>query len=168
MKTAYIGIGSNLGDRHQNCLRAIEMMREIPGCEVPEISGWYSTRPVGVEGQEWYQNGVACLLTRISARELLASLLSIEERMGRVRRERVRTGRWEPRVVDLDILLFGGDVIETEDLKVPHRLMHLRRFVLVPLAQLAPNLIHPILGLTITELLMRLPEDGQEVVAIKE
>jgi 2-amino-4-hydroxy-6-hydroxymethyldihydropteridine diphosphokinase len=163
MKTAYIGIGSNLGDRHQNCLRAIEMMREIPGCEVPEISGWYSTRPVGVEGQEWYQNGVACLLTRISVRELLVSLLSIEERMGRV-----HTGRWAPRVIDLDILLFGGDVIEREDLKVPHPLMHLRRFVLVPLAQLAPNLIHPSLGLTITELLGRLPEDGQEVVAVED
>jgi 2-amino-4-hydroxy-6-hydroxymethyldihydropteridine diphosphokinase len=163
MKTAYVGIGSNLGDRHQNCLRAIELMREIPGCDVAEISGWYSTRPVGVEGQEWYENGVACLRTRISARELLVGLLSIEERMGRV-----RTGRWAPRVIDLDILLFGADVIESEDLKVPHPLMHLRRFVLMPLAQLAPYLIHPSLGLTIAEMLMRLPEDGQEVVAIKD
>jgi 2-amino-4-hydroxy-6-hydroxymethyldihydropteridine diphosphokinase len=163
MKTAYVGIGSNLGDRHQNCLRAIGMMRKVQGCEVSEISGWYLTRPVGVAEQEWYENGVARLQARISARELLVSLLSIEERMGRV-----RTGRWAPRVIDLDILLFGGDVIESEDLKVPHPLMHLRRFVLVPLAQLGPNLIHPSLGLTITELLMRLPEDGQEVVALKE
>jgi 2-amino-4-hydroxy-6-hydroxymethyldihydropteridine diphosphokinase len=161
MKTGYVGIGSNLGDRHQNCLRAVEMMRGIPGCEVSEISEWYLTRPVGVVEQEWYENGVACVSTQLSARELLAGLLSIEKRMGRM-----RTGRWEPRVIDLDILLFGRDVIESEDLKVPHPRMHLRRFVLVPLAQLAPNLIHPSLGLTIAELLMRLPEDGQEVVAI--
>jgi 2-amino-4-hydroxy-6-hydroxymethyldihydropteridine diphosphokinase len=163
MKTVYVGIGSNLGDRHKNCLRATEMIREIPGCEISKISGWYLTRPVGVLGQEWYENGVVCLLTKVSARKLLVSLLSIEESMGRV-----RTARWSPRVIDLDILLFGEDVIESEDLKVPHPLMHLRRFVLVPLAELAPNLIHPGLGLTITELLMKLPEDGQEVVAIKE
>jgi 2-amino-4-hydroxy-6-hydroxymethyldihydropteridine diphosphokinase len=163
MKTGYVGIGSNLGDRHRNCLRAVGMMGEIPGCEVSETSGWYLTRPVGVEGQEWYENGVASLQTRVSARELLNSLLSIEQRMGRV-----RTARWAPRVIDLDILLFGGDVIESEDLKVPHPRMHLRRFVLVPLAQIAPNMVHPSLGLTISELLMRLPEDGQEVVAIKE
>jgi 2-amino-4-hydroxy-6-hydroxymethyldihydropteridine diphosphokinase len=137
-------------------------MKEVPGCEVSEVSGWYLTRPVGVEGQEWYENGVACLPTRISARELLVSLLSIEERMGRV-----RTGRWAPRVIDLDLLLFGADVIESDDLKVPHPLMHLRRFVLLPLAELAPNLIHPSIGLTITDLLMRLPEEGQEVVALR-
>jgi 2-amino-4-hydroxy-6-hydroxymethyldihydropteridine diphosphokinase len=163
MKKAYVGIGSNLGDRYRNCLRAVEMMRDIRGCEGLEVSGWYVTRPVGVEGQEWYQNGVASLKASISCQDLLLNLRSIENRMGRVRRE-----RWEPRVIDLDILLFGNDLIESEDLTVPHPLMHLRRFVLVPLADLAPALIHPILGLTITELLRQLPEAGQEVEAIKE
>ena len=163
MKTAYVGIGSNIGDRHQNCLKATQMMREIPGSELLAISGWYLTRPVGVVGQEWYVNGVASLWTSVSARELLGHLFRIESHMGRVRSE-----RWDPRIIDLDILLFGNDIIDSKDLKVPHPLMHIRRFVLVPLAQLAPNMIHPSLGLAITELLKRLPEDDREVVAIKE
>ena len=83
--------------------------------------------------------------------------------MGRIRKE-----RWEPRVIDLDILAFGQDIIHEEDLEVPHPLMHLRKFVLLPMSQLAPDLVHPVFGVTMVELLRRLPDDGQMVVPLKE
>jgi 2-amino-4-hydroxy-6-hydroxymethyldihydropteridine diphosphokinase len=163
MNTAYIGIGSNLGDRYQNCLKAIEMMREIPGCGISTLSGWYLTQPIGVTGQEWYVNGAAGVSTTGTAEELLAHLLSIEKFLGRV-----RSRKWEPRVIDLDILLFGKEMIDADDLRIPHPLMHLRRFVLAPLAEIAPDVIHPRLGLSILELLRGLPKEDSEVLPLRE
>lgn len=158
MNTAYIGIGSNLGDRHQNCLMALDMLQKTPGCKLTAHSNWYLTEPVGVKGQEQYINGVASISTELSAHDLLRILLAIEQDMGRVRRR-----RWESRIIDLDLLLYGREVINEKHLTVPHPLMHVRRFVLVPLVELEPNLTHPSLGLTISELLAQLPEDGQKV-----
>ena len=158
MNTAYIGIGSNLGDRHSNCLTALDMLQKIPECELTGHSDWYLTEPVGVEGQEQYVNGVASVSTELSAHDLMGKLLAIEQDMGRVRRK-----KWEPRIIDLDLLLYGEEVISEKHLTVPHPLMHERRFVLVPLVELDPNLTHPSLGLTMSELLARLSEDGQEV-----
>jgi 2-amino-4-hydroxy-6-hydroxymethyldihydropteridine diphosphokinase len=163
MNTAYIGIGSNLGDRYQNCLKAIEMMREIPGCGISALSGWYLTQPIGVTGQEWYVNGAAGVSTTGTAEQLLAHLLSIEKFLGRV-----RSRKWEPRVIDLDILLFGKEMIDADDLRIPHPLMHLRRFVLAPLAEIAPDVIHPRLGLSILELLRGLPKEDSEVLPLRE
>ncbi len=163
MKTAYIGIGSNLGDRRQNCLRAIERMERIRGCELTGRSDWYLTKPVGVNGQEWYVNGVVSLSTKIAPQDLLRNLLSIEAEMGRVRKE-----RWDSRVIDLDILLYGHEIIHEENLKVPHPLMHMRKFVLVPLVQMDPNLIHPSLGVSMAELLQRIPNNGQEIIRLED
>jgi len=163
MNTAHVGIGSNLGDRLQNCLRAIQMMREIPGCELSASSRWYLTQPVGVTEQEWYVNGAAALSTTATAEELLDRLLSIEKFMGRV-----RSRKWEPRLIDLDILLFGNEIIDEEDLKIPHPRMHQRRFVLVPLSEIAPDVIHPRLGTSIRELLKSLPESDSEVLPLRE
>ncbi|MBN1832900.1 MAG: 2-amino-4-hydroxy-6-hydroxymethyldihydropteridine diphosphokinase [Deltaproteobacteria bacterium] len=163
MKTAYIGIGSNLGDRHQNCLTALDLLQKAPGCKLTGHSDWYWTEPVGVKDQERYVNGVASISTGLSARDLLKMLLIIEQDMGRVRRK-----RWESRLIDLDLLLYGRELINEKHLTIPHPLMHERRFVLVPLVQLEPNLIHPSLGLTMSELLAHLPEDGQEVGLIEE
>ncbi len=161
--TAYIGIGSNLEDKRHNCLTAVERVEQIPGSALTGRSDWYLTRPIGVKGQDWYVNGVVSISTKIPPRDLLGRLLAIESDMGRVRRK-----RWESRIIDLDILLYGHEIIKEEDLTVPHPLMHLRKFVLVPLVQLAPDLIHPSLGVTIAELLRRMTNNGQEVIPLED
>jgi 2-amino-4-hydroxy-6-hydroxymethyldihydropteridine diphosphokinase len=162
-KIAYLGIGSNLGDKYRNCLQAVDLVGQIAQCRILKSSDWVLTKPVGVQGQEWYVNGVLALETTMPAVLLLKNLLEIEAAMGRVRRE-----RWDSRIIDLDLLLFGGDIIDREDLKVPHPRMHLRRFVLVPMMQLAPDLVHPLFSVTVAQLLDKLPEDDQVVKAIKE
>ncbi len=158
-KTAYIGIGSNLGDKTNNCLEAVVRIDKISGCRVTTQSGFYRTQPVGVKGQDWYVNGVIVLSADISAQDLLKNLLAIEIDMGRERKR-----KWDSRIIDLDILLFGEDVISKKGLQVPHPLMHLRRFVLVPMVSLAPDLVHPVLGKSMAELLVNSPEKEQPVV----
>jgi len=162
-ETAFIGIGSNLGDKLTKCLKAIEMIDNISGCRITAQSDFYRTAPVGVEGHDWYVNAAISLETDISAHQLLDNLLNIEASLGRERRQ-----KWDPRTIDLDILLFGQEVTEEEDLTVPHPLMHLRKFVLVPMVQLAPNLVHPVLGNTMLELLHKLKDEGQTVTPLEE
>jgi 2-amino-4-hydroxy-6-hydroxymethyldihydropteridine diphosphokinase len=163
MKTAYIGVGSNLGDKLKNCLTAIALADKIPGCSVEKASRFYRTEPVGVEDQDWYVNAVISLGAEIQARELLKGLLAIEAGLGRIRKK-----KWESRPIDLDILLFGQDVINEKNLMIPHPRMHLRRFVLVPMAELAPDLIHPVLNETMAELLDGFSGEEQTVIPLTE
>ena len=159
---AYIGVGSNLGDKVVNCQAAIQKVDSLPGCSVTARSGLYRTEPVDVEDQDWYVNGVICVHTRLSAEDLLINLMAIEASMGRVRIQ-----KWEARIIDLDILLYGNQRIREEGLIVPHPLMHARRFVLVPLNQLDPHLVHPVLGTTISQLLEACGETGQEILPLR-
>jgi 2-amino-4-hydroxy-6-hydroxymethyldihydropteridine diphosphokinase len=161
--TAYIGFGSNLGAKLENCRDAIRRMEQIAGCHVASQSSFYRTEPVGVSGQDWYLNGVLDLETDLSPRELLHALLDIETAMGRIRRK-----RWDSRIIDLDILLYEREVVDEDDLKVPHPLLHLRRFVLVPMVQLAPDLMHPVLKKPMRQLLQNLSDEGQSVVLFRE
>ena len=153
----FIGVGSNLGDKAGNCRRAVEVILADGRNRIVQCSPLYQTEPVGKKEQDWFINGVCAMETTIEPAELLESLLGVEKMMGRVRRE-----RWGPRVIDLDILLFGQEVINKEVLQIPHPRLHERRFVLVPLRDIAPDLIHPLLGKTISQILAELP--GEEKV----
>jgi len=162
-KPAYIGIGSNIGNKLENCHSAIQMVGKISGCRLMAQSYLFRTAPIGVEGHDWYVNGVIALEAEIPVYQLLKSLLAIEAGLGRERRK-----KWDPRTIDLDILLFGQDVVDEHDLTVPHPYLHLRKFVLVPMTQLVPDLIHPVLGKTMAELLAGLAGEGQAVFPMGE
>jgi 2-amino-4-hydroxy-6-hydroxymethyldihydropteridine diphosphokinase len=146
---AYISLGSNLGDRRDYIQRAAEALRRTPGVLDVRMSTLHETEPVGgPPGQGMYLNAAARLETDLDAPALLAILLDVEARLGRRRSE-----KWGPRVIDLDLLLFDDQVIDTPGLTVPHPRMHERRFVLEPLAEIAAGVSHPVLKLTISELL---------------
>lgn len=152
MPIAYIALGSNLGDRDAYLQRALTALRGTEGVEVRRVSPVYETRPVGgPAGQEPYLNAVAEMRTEREPRDLLAVLLNIEHQLGRVRRE--KDG---PRTIDLDLLLYDDRVHKDERLIVPHPRLHERLFVLQPLAQLVPGLLHPVLKRSVADLLAEL------------
>lgn len=146
---AFIGIGSNLGERRSNCREARRRIGELPKTRVVKESSLYESEPHG-DAKTWFANSVIEVETELNAAELLKKLQAIEEDMGR---KRLKGKKWGSRVIDLDILLFDMEIIEKRNLKVPHPRLAERRFVLLPLSELAPQLIHPALGQSVSELL---------------
>ena len=144
--TAYIALGSNLGDKEANLRLALELLIER-GVEIVKTSTFISTEPYGVTDQPQFLNGVCEVRTSLEPLELLHTLLDIEQEMGRV-----RLRHWGERNIDLDLLLYEDVVLDTEELKLPHPDMQNRDFVLLPLAEIAPELVHPILQKSIEEL----------------
>jgi 2-amino-4-hydroxy-6-hydroxymethyldihydropteridine diphosphokinase len=138
MTNAFVGIGSNLGDREATLRRAVELLAAEDGIDVVAVSELRETEPVGPVEQGPFLNGAVRLATELPPRQLLARLLAIEQRLGRVRKE-----RFGPRTIDLDLLVYGEQVIDEPGLKVPHPRLHERRFALEPLADLAPDLVIP-------------------------
>ncbi len=147
----YLSLGSNLGDRPANLLQAVAQIRAADS--VGAVSSLYETQPVDVLDQPWFLNSVAAIKTRKEPRELLNFLLSVEAAMGRLRQRNKG-----PRKIDVDVLLFGDRVVQEPGLIIPHPAMHLRRFVLEPLVEIAPQVCHPVFKKTARELLAALDE----------
>jgi 2-amino-4-hydroxy-6-hydroxymethyldihydropteridine diphosphokinase len=151
----FISLGANLGDPVAQIEDAIHRLSKREGFRISKLSSFFLTEPVGPINQPQYVNAVAELWSRLSPQEVLAGLLGVESDMGRE-----RAVRWGPRRIDLDLLIYSGQICDEPGLKVPHPRMHERRFVLEPLAELASELSHPRYDQTIRELLDALPEDG--------
>lgn len=155
-KTVYLSLGSNVGDREANLQQAIEKLGEVGN--VLAVSSFYETEPVEFTAQPWFLNCAVAVRTELMPKLFLAKVLAIEQRMGRR-----RTQPKGPRTIDIDILLFGNSVIHTLGLDVPHVAMHERRFVLEPLAEIAPEVRHPVFKRTVREMMQALPHSVGQV-----
>jgi 2-amino-4-hydroxy-6-hydroxymethyldihydropteridine diphosphokinase len=151
-----------LGDSADQCRKAVDLISRVPRISVLRTSSFYRTEPVGFKEQGWFVNAVMEIRTSFSPEDLLKALQGIEKAIGRVREE---TARWGPRIIDIDILFYGQDIVEKEGLFIPHPELHRRRFVLVPLVHIASYVIHPQFGITVKGLLERL-DDQTKVVPL--
>ena len=151
MTRAFVGLGANLGPREVTLLRAVDLLGVEPGVDVLELSGLRETAPVGNVDQPEFLNGAVAVETSLSPRGLLDALLRVERELGRVR----DGTQWGPRTIDLDLLVYGDEVVDEPELRVPHPRLHERRFALEPLAELDPDLVVPGHG-TVSELLAKL------------
>ncbi len=152
---AFISAGANLDEPIRQVQRAMDALREASGVRLLGASSFYRTQPVGPVVQPPFINAVFAFECGIRPTELLDLLLRVERKMGRVRKE-----RWGPRVIDLDLLLYGKAIIHEESLKVPHPRLHERRFALAPLAEMAPDVVHPVIKKSAFDLLTALPLGG--------
>lgn len=154
MPIAYLSFGSNVGNRKKHIKDALEILEKNSSIKIKCVSSLYETEPVGYEDQDWFINGVAKIETGLSPHELLKFAKTVEARIGR--RESIR---WGPREIDMDILLYAQECINTPNLIIPHPRMHDREFVLIPLVEIASDAIHPVFQKSIEQLLANLPQE---------
>lgn len=155
--TVYIGIGSNMGDRQAYCEEAVRLISRFQKTSLITVSSLYETAPLERADQDWFINCVTAVRTTLSPRELLQACQEVEQFLGRK-----RSVRFGPRTIDLDILFYGDQIIHETDLTIPHPQAHERRFVLEPLAEIAPEMEHPVLRKTASQILQEM-RNHQEV-----
>ena len=162
LSVALLSVGSNIGDKILNCQKGIDALSATGACDVVHQSRFYKTEPVDFKDQAWFVNGVFQIRTDLNPWDLIEEIKRIEKAAGR----KSQTVRFGPRVLDIDILLYGDQIIETETLTIPHPRMHKRRFVLKPVCDIDPHINHPMMGKTMIQLLEILDETSQEVIPI--
>lgn len=145
MTHSFIGIGSNLGNKEENIRKAVELIKKK--CKILKKSSLYETEPIGFKKQDWFLNSVVEIETGLKPIELLEFLQSIEKNL-----KRAKTIKYGPRIIDLDILFYGNEILKEKNLVVPHPRLHERLFVLEPLKEIAPRFVHPVLKKKIDEL----------------
>jgi len=150
----YVGIGSNVGNKRENFFEAVERLAKLPDTKVIKESSLYESEPLG-DAKDWYVNGTVEIETKFKPDMLLQKFKNIERTMGRKKVKK----RWGSRIIDLDILLYDSAVVKKKTLRIPHPEMASRKFVLIPLSEIAPQVIHPELGMTISELLISVKDD---------
>ena len=143
MKTVYLSLGTNLGDRISNLENAVFLLQKENDLQITRISSIYETEPWGIKEQNKFLNIVIELKTNLSAQDLLYKCNSIEKKLGRNREKEIR---WKERTIDIDIIFYSNEIIETENLTIPHKFMAERAFVLVPLLEITQSFIHPVLN----------------------
>jgi 2-amino-4-hydroxy-6-hydroxymethyldihydropteridine diphosphokinase len=160
--SVFLGLGSNQGEKIKNCEQAIEEILKLEEGFLLSQSSWYYSEPWGRDDQDWFINGVIQIRTELCPDELLMKFKEIEKRLGRKNRE-----KWGPRVIDIDILFYDDLFLESPEMDIPHPRILERNFVLIPLAEIAPQFVHPVLKKTIKELLDTSP-DQKKVVKVSE
>lgn len=154
---AYVAMGSNLGDRARSIHGAVARLSQLPAVRLLKVSDLIENPAIGgPPGAPAFLNGAIGIETELGSHALLHELLRIERELGRTRRV-----KWEPRPIDLDLLLYGDQIISSQELIIPHPLMHERRFVLQPLAEIAPDVVHPVLQMSIRGLMENIARNGQ-------
>lgn len=158
MSRVFLSLGSNLGDRLSNIQQAVSSLSMSEHIKILKTSSFYETEPWGNKDQEWFINAAIAIDTDFTCEELLKFCQSIEAQLGRIRKD---AEKWTQRVIDIDILMYDDKIINTSNLTVPHPLMHLRAFVLVPMLEVKADLVHPVFNKEISELYDELinPED---------
>ncbi len=158
MHDAFLGIGSNVGDKEQNIAKAISLVSRMERTVIEKSSSLYKTEPVGYSDQDWFVNAVIRIKTPMNPNELLTALLAIEQELGRQRGR-----KWGPRIIDLDILFYDGLILEEDGLTLPHPHLHDRAFVLKPICEIAPDFMHPVLQRSLSAIYDELPDTKQVI-----
>jgi len=161
--TAYLSVGSNLGDKLGNCLNGIAALAAAGESEIQACSRFYRTSPVDYTDQDWFVNAAVKIATGLEPSDLLHQLKGIQQNMGR-KADAIRFG---PRVLDLDILLYDERIIRTQSLEIPHPRMHKRAFVLQPICDINPTIMHPVLGRSAADLLASLEDGAQQIIPLQ-